>query len=55
MKKKIRQLLKKYKKIFDISRPSIANVSAPPMINIGLNLPIHSRVYRTDPIKQKHI
>ncbi|CAF3392172.1 unnamed protein product, partial [Rotaria sp. Silwood2] len=25
------------------------------MIKTGLNLPIHSRVYRTDPIKQQHI
>ena len=51
----IRQLLIKYRKIFDTSTPSIAKVSAPPMINTGLNLPIHSRVYRTDPIKQQHI
>ncbi|CAF5077031.1 unnamed protein product, partial [Rotaria magnacalcarata] len=25
------------------------------MIKTGLNLPVHSRVYRTDPIKQQHI
>ncbi len=51
----IHQLLIKYKKIFDTSTPSIAKVSAPPMINTGLNLPVHARVYRTDPIKQQHI
>lgn len=52
---KIRQLLSKYKKIFDTSTHSIAKILAPPMINTGSNLPIHSRVYGTDPIKQQHI
>ncbi|CAF4361483.1 unnamed protein product [Rotaria sp. Silwood2] len=51
----IHQLLIKYRKIFDTSIHSIAKISAPPMIKTGLNLPIHSRVYRTDPIKQQHI
>ncbi|CAF1546738.1 unnamed protein product, partial [Rotaria sordida] len=54
-KSEIHQLLIKYKKIFDTSTHSIAKISSPPMINTGLNLPIHSRVYRTDPIKQQHI
>ncbi|CAF2268986.1 unnamed protein product, partial [Rotaria magnacalcarata] len=51
----IHQLLTKYKKIFDTSIHSITKISAPPMIKTGLNLPVHSRVYRTDPIKQQHI
>ncbi|CAF5135920.1 unnamed protein product, partial [Rotaria sp. Silwood1] len=51
----IHQLLIKYKKIFDTSIHLIAKISAPPMIKTGLNLPIHSLVYRTDPIKQQHI
>jgi hypothetical protein len=54
-KSTIRQLLIKYQKIFDTSKPSIARIAAPPMINTGSNLPIHSHVYRTDPIKQQHI
>ncbi|CAF2143978.1 unnamed protein product [Rotaria magnacalcarata] len=54
-KLEIYQLLIKYKKIFDTSTPSIAKISVPPMINTASNLPIHSRVYRTDPIKQQHI
>ena len=49
------QLFEKYKQIFDTSKPAIAKVSAPPMINTGPHLPIHSRVYRTDPVKQQHL
>ncbi|CAF4537834.1 unnamed protein product, partial [Rotaria sp. Silwood2] len=54
-KSTIHQLLIKYRKIFHTSIHLIAKISAPPMIKTGLNLPIHSRVYRTDPIKQQHI
>ena len=48
-------MLNKHQKIFDISKPSIAKIIAPPMINTGSKLPVHSRVYRTDPMKQKHL
>jgi transposase InsO family protein len=51
----LHQLLNQHKCLFDTSVPSIANLTAPPMINTGSHLPIHSRVYRTDPIKQKHL
>ena len=51
----IRTLLMQYQNIFDTTRPSIAKITAPPMINTGSHLPVHSRVYRTDPIKQQHI
>ncbi|CAF4758027.1 unnamed protein product, partial [Rotaria sp. Silwood2] len=49
------QLLKQYQCLFDTSVPSIANLTAPPMINTGSHPPVHSHVYRTDPIKQKHL
>ncbi|CAF4119147.1 unnamed protein product [Rotaria sp. Silwood2] len=45
------QLLKQYQCLFDTSVPSIANLTAPPMINTGSHPPVHSHVYRTDPIK----
>jgi hypothetical protein len=44
-----------YQNIFYNRIPSIAKMTAPPMINTGSHLPDHSRVYRTDPIKQQHI
>lgn len=49
------ELLNQHQRLFDTSVPSIAHLTAPPMINTGFYPPIHSRVYRTDPIKQKHI
>ncbi|CAF4574062.1 unnamed protein product [Rotaria sp. Silwood1] len=49
------QLLKQYQCLFDTSVPSIAKLTAPPMINTGSHPPVHSHVYRTDPIKQKHL
>ncbi len=51
----LHQLLTQYPRLFDTSIPSISNLTAPPMINTGSHLPVHSRVYRTDPIKQKHL
>ena len=51
----IRNLLNTFWKVFDISKPTISTISAPPMINTGKNPPIQSRVYRTDLIKQQHL
>ena len=51
----MRTMLTKYRALFDTSTPSIAKTTAPPMINTGSHLPIHLRVYRTDPVKQQHI
>ena len=51
----LHRLLAQHQRLFDTSVPTIANLTAPPMINTGSHLPVHSRVYRTDPIKQKHL
>jgi predicted aspartyl protease len=49
------QLLTRHQRLFDTSVPSISNLTAPPMINTGSHSPVHARVYRTDPMKQKHL
>lgn len=54
-KNNLRQLLLKHQSIFDTTSPSISNLTAPRMINTGSHPPVHSRVYRTDPIKQRHL
>jgi hypothetical protein len=51
----LRSLLFTYRTIFDTSTPTISHICAPPMIQTGSQLPIHSRVYRTDPMKQRHL
>lgn len=51
----LRDLLHKYGMVFDQTKSTISTISAPPMIHTGKQPPIHSRMYRTELIKQQHI
>ena len=52
---RIQQLLIQYQHLFDTTIPTISNLTAPPMINTGSHAPVHAPVYRTDPMKQRHL